>query len=56
MKGQAMKDTFTKLLELLNQAIDDIFDYNLYDELEEREANEREAFQTELKRFVREDL
>ena len=37
-------------------AIDDIFDPNLYDLLIERESNEKSVFQAELKRFVREDL
>ena len=45
-----------KLIELLNDAIDDIFDPNLYDLLKEREANEKSVFQAELKRFVREEL
>lgn len=45
-----------KLIELLNKAIDDIFDKNLYEELNKRESRERIVFQTELKRFVREDL
>lgn len=45
-----------KLVELLNQAIDEIFDQDLNDELEERETNERQVFQTELKRYVREEL
>lgn len=44
------------LIELLNVAVDDIFDKDLYDELTERENRERIAFQTELKRFVSEDL
>lgn len=45
-----------KLIELLNDAIDDIFGPNLYDLLMERESNEKSVFQAELKRFVREDL
>lgn len=45
-----------KLIELLNQAIDDIFDYSLYDELNMRETVERETYQDELKRYVREEL
>ena len=45
-----------KLIELLNKAIGEIFDEDLHDELNERETNEREIFQTELKRYVREDL
>ena len=45
-----------KLIELLDKAIYDIFDYDLHDELEARESIERDTFQTELKRYVREDL
>lgn len=45
-----------KLIELLDQAIYEIFDYDLHEELMERESIERETFQTELKRYVREDL
>lgn len=45
-----------KLIELLDQSIGEIFDYNLYDELTTRESVEREKFQTELKRYVREEL
>ena len=45
-----------KLIELLDQSIGEIFDYNLYDELDMRESIERETFQTELKRYVREEL
>ena len=45
-----------KLTELLDNAIADIFDKSLFDGLQKREAEERETFQTELKRFIREDL
>lgn len=45
-----------KLIELLDQAIYEIFDYDLHEELMERESIERETFQNELKRYVREDL
>ena len=45
-----------KLIELLEAAIMDLWDKNLYDELYKREEREREIFQTELKRFVDEDL
>ncbi len=45
-----------KLIELLDQAIYEIFDCDLHDELTERESIERETFQTELKRYVSEDL
>lgn len=45
-----------KLIELLDGAIAEIFDWELYDELIDREEREREIFQTELKRYVKEDL
>lgn len=45
-----------KLIDLLNKAVDDIFDKSLYEELTNRENKERFVFQTELKRFIREDL
>ena len=45
-----------KLVAMLNDEIQSIFDADLYDELLEQEAQERELFQTELKRFVDEDL
>ncbi len=45
-----------KLVSLLRQAIHEIFDTDLYEELMDREKEEREFFQTELKRYVREDL
>ena len=45
-----------KLIELLDQAIGEIFDYSLYDELDMRESIERETYQAELKRYVREEL
>lgn len=45
-----------KLIELLEAAIMDLRDKILYDELDKREEREREIFQTELKRFVYEDL
>lgn len=45
-----------KLISLLDDAINDIFDRELYDELLERESDEREQFQTELKRYVEDDL
>ena len=45
-----------KLVALLRQAIHEIFDTDLYEELMDREKEEREFFQTELKRYVREDL
>lgn len=41
-----------KLISLLDNAIAEIFDVELYDELMEREAEEREQFQSELKEFV----
>lgn len=45
-----------KLISLLDDAINEIFDRELYDELLERESDEREQFQTELKRYVEDDL
>ncbi len=45
-----------KLISLLDNAIEDIFDRELFEELRERESTERVAFQNELKRYVREDL
>lgn len=41
-----------KLISLLDNAIAEIFDVELYDELMEWEADEREQFQSELKEFV----
>lgn len=45
-----------KLIAMLNDAINKIFDQDLYDELITQEAEERELFQTELKRYVENDL
>jgi hypothetical protein len=45
-----------KLVELLNNAIENIFDFELYDQLIEQEQSERDLFQTELKRYVENDL
>lgn len=45
-----------KLIALLDDAINEIFDQDLYDELIATEAAERELFQAELKRYVEEDL
>ena len=45
-----------KLIAMLNDAINEIFDQELYDELLERESDEREQFQAELKRYVEDDL
>ena len=45
-----------KLISLLDDAINDIFDWELYDELLARESDEREQFHTELKRYVEDDL
>jgi hypothetical protein len=44
------------LIALLDDAINEIFDQDLYDELIATEAEERELFQAELKRYVEEDL
>lgn len=45
-----------KLIAMLNDAVNEIFDPELYDELLERESDEREQFQAELKRYVEDDL
>lgn len=45
-----------KLIQLLDDAISDIFDTDLYDDLIDTEKKERVLFQAELKRFVKEDL
>lgn len=45
-----------KLIALLDDAVNEIFDQDLYDELIATEAEERELFQAELKRYVEEDL
>lgn len=45
-----------KLIAMLNDAIGEIFDNDLYDELQEIEDTERELFQTELRRYVTEEL
>lgn len=41
-----------KLMALLEDALDQIFDYNLYEELEEREEQEKTQFRTELKEYI----
>lgn len=45
-----------KLISMLNDAINEIFDQDLYDELITQENEERELFQAELKRYVENDL
>lgn len=45
-----------KLIAMLNDAIGEIFDNDLYDELQKTEDNERELFQTELRRYVTEEI
>lgn len=45
-----------KLIAMLNDAIGEIFDNDLYDELQETEDDERELFQTELRRYVIEEI
>lgn len=45
-----------KLIAMLNDAVNEIFDQDLYDELITQEAEERELFQAELKRYVENDL
>ena len=45
-----------ELMRLCAEAIDSVFDYELYDELMETEAEEKDEYITEIKRFVIEDL
>lgn len=45
-----------KLVAMLNDAIGEIFDNDLYDELNQTEEKERELFQTELRRYVTEEI
>lgn len=45
-----------KLIAMLNDAIGEIFDTDLYEELEQTEDDERALFQAELKRYVEDDL
>lgn len=45
-----------KLVAMLNDAIGEIFDNDLYDELQATEDKERELFQTELRRYVTEEI
>lgn len=45
-----------KLVAMLNDAIGEIFDNDLYDELQATEDEERELFQTELRRYVTEEI
>lgn len=45
-----------KLVAMLNDAIGEIFDTELYDELNQTEEEERELFQTELRRYVTEEI
>lgn len=45
-----------KLISMLNDAVNEIFDQDLYDELITQETEERELFQAELKRYVENDL
>lgn len=45
-----------KLVAMLNEAIGEIFDNDLYDELNRTEEEERELFQTELRRYVTEEI
>lgn len=45
-----------KLISMLNEAIENIFDPELYHKLIKIESEEREQFQAELKRFVENDL
>ena len=45
-----------KLVAMLNDAIGEIFDNDLYDELQATEDKERELLQTELRRYVTEEI
>lgn len=45
-----------KLIELLDNAIDEIFDWNLYDELMAVEEEEKERFREEMKNYVDNEL
>lgn len=45
-----------KLISMLNDAVNEIFDQDLYDKLITQENEERELFQAELKRYVENDL
>ena len=45
-----------KLMNLLQGAIDEVFDEELYDELKEREKREATMYRTELKEFIENDL
>lgn len=45
-----------KLISMLNDAVNEIFDQDLYDELITQETEERKLFQAELKRYVENDL
>lgn len=45
-----------KLITMLDDALGEIFDNDLYDELNQAEEEERELFQTELRRYVTEEI
>lgn len=45
-----------KLISMLDDSLGKIFDQDLYDELNEQEDEERELFQTELRRYVTEEI
>lgn len=45
-----------KLIAMLDDALGEIFDNDLYDELNQAEEEERELFQTELRRYVTEEI
>lgn len=45
-----------KLMNLLQGAIDEVFDVELYDELREREKREATMYRTELKEFIENNL
>lgn len=44
------------LTDLLNNAIDEIFDWDLYDDLQRMEEDERETFRSDMKNFVDNEL
>ena len=45
-----------KLIELLDLAVSDIFDQQLYDELMEAESEDQELFRAEMKNYVDNEL
>ncbi len=45
-----------KLMQLLNESIEDIFDNELYEQLQEQEEDEKKQYRIALKKFVNEEL